>query len=218
MIKQLTMAVLFLLPAMACAAPAATAEAAQPPAAPPIAMQFAAVLQDAGHRQTVLDAAKQSPVWLHISCLAANFAQTPEVGVYVPVRFDKTGEPISGEWREGLLASGCGAPIMLNVLTQITAPASLATGFLLPGTTIADPVLQNYAQSFALKAAGGLPSGCKDAFIANTAFTGYDSPDTTGKIGSWKETWTLDLCGPPKQVTMHFIPDATGTSIKAQLE
>jgi hypothetical protein len=205
-IKYLISAAILVLPAMAGAAPTAKN---------PMAMRFAAVLQDPGHRQLVLDSAKESPAWTHISCAGASFAQAPEVGVYVPVVFDKNGEPVAGEWREGLVASGCGAPITLNVLTQITAPATLATGFLLPGATIADPVLQNYAQSFALKAAGGLPAGCTDGYVANTEFAGYDAANSGTKIGPWKEIWTLDLCAPPKRVTMHFIPDATGTTIHA---
>jgi hypothetical protein len=181
-----------------------------------IAMQFAAVLQDPGHHQMVLDTARQSPAWTHISCEAASFAPAPEIGIYVPVQFGKDGAPISGAWREGVVASGCGAPVTLNVLTRITAPATLATGFLLPGGTIADPILQNYAQSFALKAAGGLPAGCKDGYVANTAFAGYDASNPNGNGGPWKEVWTLDLCGPPRRVLMHFIPDATGTTINAQ--
>ena len=204
MIKTLALAMIGLLPAMAGAAQT------------PIAMQFAAVLQDPGHHQMVLDAARQSPAWTHISCAAASFAPSPEIGVYVPVQFGKDGEPISGAWREGVVASGCGAPITLNVLTRITAPATLATGFLLPGATIADPILQNYAQSFALKAAGGLPAGCKDGYVANTAFAGYDAANPNGNSGPWKEIWTLDLCGPPRRVLMHFIPDVTGTTINAQ--
>jgi hypothetical protein len=207
-IKYLISVAILVLPAMAVAAQAAKN---------PTAMQFAAVLQDPGHRQLVEESAKESPAWTHISCAGASFAQAPEIGVYVPVQFAKNGEPIAGEWREGLVASGCGAPITLNVLTQITAPATLATGFLLPGATIADPVLQNYAQSFALKAAGGLPPGCKDGYVANTEFAGYDDPNAGPKIGPWKEIWTLDLCGPPQRVLMHFVPDASGTTIHATL-
>jgi hypothetical protein len=204
MIKTLALAMIGLLPAVAGAADT------------PIAMRFAGVIQNPGHRQTVLDAARHSPAWTHMSCAAASFAPAPEIGVYVPLQFDKNGAPISGEWREGVVASGCGAPITLNVLTRITAPATLATGYLLPGATIADPILQNYAQSFALKAAGGLPAGCKDGYVANTAFAGYDSAKANDDSGPWKEIWTLDLCGPPKRVLMHFIPDGNGTTINAQ--
>jgi hypothetical protein len=206
MIKRLMLTAILVLPAMAQAAKPGTA------------MEFAAVLQNPGHRQTVLDAAKASPAWTHISCPAANFAQAPEVGVYLPVVFDKTGVPVSGEWREGLTVTGCGAPITLNVLTQISAPATLATGYLLPGSTIADPILQNYAQSFALKAAGGLPAGCKDGYVANTEFAGYEGEGAAQQTGPWKEIWTLDLCGPPKRVLIHFIVGASSVAVKAEPE
>ncbi len=202
--KHLILAAILLPPAIAQAAQGGSA------------MEFAAVLQNPGHRQTVLDAARDSPAWTHLSCPAARFAQAPEIGVYLPVVFDKNGVPVSGEWREGLTATGCGAPITLNVLTQITAPATLATGYLLPGSTIADPVLQNYAQAFALKAAGGLPAGCKDGYVANTAFAGYEGADAAQQTGPWKEIWTLDLCGPPERVLMHFIVGASSVAIHAE--
>lgn len=182
--------------------------------------EFATVLQDPGHRQAVLDAAKLTPAWAHLACPAAAFNQAPEVAVYVPVRFNPASAPVAGEWREGIVASGCGAPITLNVLTQVTAPATLATGPLLPGGTIADPVLQNAAQANAVQAAGGLPPGCHDAYVANTDFTGYEGPaDKTLPAGEqaapWKEVWILSLCGPPKRVIMHFAPSAQGVSITA---
>jgi hypothetical protein len=78
MIKRRMLAAILLLPAMAQAAGTASA------------MEFAAVLQNPGHRQTVLDAAKDSPAWTHMSCPGARFAQAPEIGVYLPVVFDKT--------------------------------------------------------------------------------------------------------------------------------
>lgn len=182
-------------------------------AAPPSAQAFAAVLQNPGHRQLVLATAQRTPVWLHLGCAGARFTPAPEIAVYLPVVFDKTGAPVAGEWREGVVASGCGAKVTLNVLTLITAPSTLETGYLLPGGSIADPVLQNAAQAFAVKAAGGIPPGCGQGFIANTAFAGYD--DAAAKSGPWKELWTLDLCGPPKQVVVHFEADVTGTTIEA---
>ncbi len=186
-------------------------------AQPPSANEFAAVMQDPGHRQMVLDAARQSPAWSHVSCPSASFARAPEVAVYVPVQFDKSGEPVFGEWREGIVATGCGTTLTLNVLTKITAPATLATGFLLPGGTIADPVLQNYAQSFAVKAAGGMPAGCGNGYVANTQFGQYDGTASGANIAPWDEIWTLDLCGARKRVAMHFIPDASGTTVNAAL-
>jgi len=160
----------------------------------------------------VLDAARQTPAWAHIACAAASFNEAPEIGVYIPVQFDPSGEPIAGEWREGIVATGCGPAITLNVLTKVTATGTLATGPLLPGGTIADPVLQNAAQSNAVLAAGGIPPGCKAAYVANTAFAGYEANPPNPP---WKEVWTLNLCGTAKQVTMHFTPDGQASRITA---
>jgi hypothetical protein len=186
------------------------------------AQQFAAVMQDAGHRAEVLSAAQATPAWAALACKTATYAQMPEIGVYVPVRFDKDGAPVAGEWREGLLASGCGAKMRLNVLTEVTAPSTLASGALLPGATIADPILQNAAQIDAVRAAGGLPRTCRDAFVLDTRFDGFQGaqlkalPD--GEItAAWTETWSLDLCGTEKVVTMHFLPSAQGVSVAASL-
>lgn len=179
---------------------------------------FAAVMQNAGHKAAVLDAARQSPAWSHMACPAATFAQQPEVGVYVPIQFNPAGQPVAGEWREGVIATGCGATVTLNVLTKVTAPATLASGPLLPGGTIADPVLQNDAQANAVAAAGGIPAACKDAYIADTKFNAFEGPANPDlpkgqQAAPWRETWTLSLCGTTKNVVMHFAPDAKGVTI-----
>lgn len=179
-----------------------------------IAQRFAAVLQNPGHRKLVLQAARATPAWAHKACAGAYFKVSPEVAVYVPVRFNKKGEPVSGEWRERVVAKGCGAPMTLNVLTRITGTARLATGYLLPGDSIADPILENAAEGVAVKAAGGVPKGCASPFIADTKFLGYDNG--TAGSGAWKERWTLDFCGVQKLVVMHFAAGATRVTIHAE--
>ncbi len=180
---------------------------------------FAAVMQNAGHKAAVMDAAKQSPAWSHMACPAATFSQLPEIGVYAPIQFNPAGQPVAGEWREGVIATGCGTTVTLNVLTKVTAPATLASGPLLPGGTIADPVLQNNAEINAVAAAGGVPATCKDAYIANTSFGGYEGPADTSlpkgeQSAPWRETWTLSLCNTTKNVVLHFTPTANGVAIK----
>ena len=59
--------------------------------------------------------------------------------------------------------------------------------------------------------------------MTDTAFLGIDG-ETPGvlpvpgtKPRPWKEAWTLDACGKRSVVEMRFIPDTTGTAIKASL-
>jgi hypothetical protein len=176
---------------------------------------FANIIQDISHHQAVLDAAQQTPVWTHIACGSASFNEAPEIAVYSPVRFDPSGEPVAGEWREGIVATGCGPAITLNVLTKVTATATLATGPLLPGGTIADPSLQNAAQAPALSAAGGIPAGCADAYIADTAFVAYETAVTETKNAPWREIWSIRLCGATRKVIMHFLPTWQGVTVSA---
>jgi hypothetical protein len=183
------------------------------------AEEFAAVMQNAGHKAAVMDSAKQSPAWTHMACPSASFSPAPEVGVYAPIAFNPAGQPVSGEWREGVIATGCGTSVTLNVLTKVTAPATLASGPLLPGGTIADPILQNNAQINAVAAAGGIPASCKDAYIANTSFSGYEGPANTAlpkadQAAPWRETWTISMCGTTKNVVLHFTPTADGVTIR----
>ncbi len=189
-----------LVPAMAQAAPT---------------NEFVNIIQNAGHHQAVLDAARRTPAWAHENCPTASFNEAPEIGVYIPVQFNPSGAPVAGEWREGIVATGCGVTMTLNVLTKITATATLATGPLLPGGTIADPVLQNAAQGYAVAAAGGLPAGCADAYVANTVFAGYEKAAPGSQNAPWRETWTLSLCGPVKSVVMNFVPEGAGITINA---
>jgi hypothetical protein len=208
----------------------AFAQSVAPAAGTATANEFAAVMQDAGHRQEVLSAAQATPGWAQTACQGATYTAAPEVGVYTPIQFDAAGAPVAGEWREGIVVSGCGRQKRLNVLTKVTAPSTLATGPLLPGATIADPVLQNVAQYYAVKAAGGLPAGCAQAFVADTAFGGYDggaaaaapgasTPGALAPAGQiaapWHETWTMNFCGAQKRVTLHFVPGDQGVSINA---
>jgi len=189
-------------------------------AAPTPASAFAAVLQDPGHRQDVLQAAEQSPAAAHLACGAATYVASPEISVYVPVRFNAAGAPIAGEWQEKLTVTGCGQSLTLNVLTKVTAPSTLATGALLPGDTIADPALQNAAELYVVRAAGGIPAACTDPYIANTAFDAYDGPvDKSLPAGTiaapWSEIWSLEMCGRTKNVTLRFTPSKRGISISA---
>ncbi len=181
---------------------------------------FAAVMQNAGHKAAVMDSAKQSPAWSHMACPSASFAPVPEIGVYAPIQFNPAGQPVAGEWREGVIANGCGTSVTLNVLTKVTAPATLASGPLLPGGTIADPILQNNAQVNAVAAAGGIPSTCRDAYIANTSFSGYEGPANASlpegeQSAPWRETWTLNICTTTKNIILHFTPTASGVTIRA---
>lgn len=85
-----------------------------------------------------------------------------------------------------------------------------------PGTTRADPVLQKDGLMYAMIAAS-LPEDkeCKDMYVTNTEFLQISGPQLEGtKSPPWDELWTLSKCDKTAQVTMHFVPDKTGTTIR----
>jgi hypothetical protein len=92
---------------------------------------------------------------------------------------------------------------------------------LLPGTTIADARLQQDALIYAVMGMQNLmPSlDCKDIQYTNTSFVAFGEANPQVPPGrenrSWTEEWTMRACGVTGIVTMHFLPDATGTTISS---
>ncbi len=70
---------------------------------------------------------------------------------------------------------------------------------------------------------GDMPPGCDEGGVVDTRFAGVDGeppgtkPPSGGILKPWTEIWTLEACGKRAQVTMHFIPDPSGTEIQAAL-
>ena len=96
---------------------------------------------------------------------------------------------------------------------------------LLPGTTIADPLLQRDGIRYATLAAeanGPKPAGCNTVRVVDTAFGAYGTPAPKARPGvdprSWTENWTVDACGTSTLVKLSFLPDATGTTISAGVD
>jgi len=92
---------------------------------------------------------------------------------------------------------------------------------MLPGTSIADPILQRDAVPYAMTGMAAIaPKDCKESPAINTKFKSWDSgelPDAKGPgRRPWKEEWTVRLCGVSGVVPIHFVPDATGTTIRSE--
>jgi hypothetical protein len=136
--------------------------------------------------------------------------------------FDAQGNPISGQWRVLTWIEGCGEERIVNLQYWFPPDGKLATTLLLPGTTIASLTLQRDAIFYAkLGMAVIAPRDCKEAPVINTQFKGWDSgelPDAKGAVRRpWTEEWTVRLCGVTGVVPMHFVPDATGTTIQSEV-
>jgi hypothetical protein len=183
--------------------------------------QFKKLLSDRAQIEHAVRVAGRSTVFLQNPCPAAQFNPQSRVVIYEPPAFDGANTIVSGAWKLSIDEEGCGAKRVLNVIVRAQSPNTLAVTPLLPGTTRADPVLQKDAVKIVVQAAATTsearePNACQIGYIANTEFVDEESTRLPGSKGpSWREQWTLVSCTKRIEVPVHFIPDATGTSISA---
>ena len=154
-------------------------------------------------------------------CSTPQFKQMNVIVISQPV-FDATGNPTSGSWRMAGHIEGCGEDKIMNVLYWFGADGKMKMTQMLPGTTIADLLLEKDAIFYARTGMMGLaPKDCKEARILDTKFIRFDgtSPQTMpGRDNrTWSEEWTVRTCSVTGVVPMHFIPDATGTTIHSEI-
>ena len=193
---------------------------ADAPALPPGLM---GLLARPDHRAALLQAAQAVSLVQPDACPKATYVTTGEVALLQPVKLDAKGHPVAGAWKESVNETGCETPRTLNALTTVDTNGVLHTEPLLPGSTITDPQLQKDSVQYAAAGMGDMPPGCDEGGVIDTAFMGLDGEPAGTKPapGSvqkpWTETWTLQACTKRAKISMHFIPDPSGTEIQAAL-
>ncbi len=144
-------------------------------------------------------------------------SQGSKVTMLKPVSFGPNGLPSTGAWQEAFPVAGCGNDTILNFFFSASKDEKINTFIGLPGATIADPVLQKDAMAEALTAAiRPETKDCKSVDVTNTEYLRETGAAVEGSKGpGWDELWTFGACAIKVQVTVHFTPDPTGTSISA---
>jgi hypothetical protein len=182
---------------------------ARPPGAGGALTRFVGAAEN---RDAVLSVARQHEAALPDACPSAAFQKVGVLTLYRPVRFDAQGRPTEGAWRESVEATGCGTRRTFNVLTIIAADEPVRRVPLLPGGTIADPVLQQDALPDAVRGAAAANPGCRDGIVVDTRFDEFEGASAASR--PWRETWTVAGCGRLVDVPITFAPDARGTGIR----
>jgi hypothetical protein len=141
--------------------------------------------------------------------------------VQAPV-FDVAGNPTRGVWMMVGQFEGCGQIRVMNLRYGFGPEGKLVRSPMLPGTTHADPLLQNDALFHARVAMIGLaPKDCKEITVIDTKFLRYGDESPKARPGFethvWYEEWRVRECGVVGTVPINFIPDATGTTISAEM-
>jgi hypothetical protein len=160
----------------------------------------------------------------HILEPACSTPQLKQMNVRVinPPAFDASGSPTSGQWRMVGHVEGCGEEKIMNVEYWFGSDGKMMMTQILPGTSIADLLLEKDAIFYARMAMTKLvPRDCNEMQILDTKFLQFDGGHQQTLPGRedrpWTEEWTVRACGVKGAVPMHFIPDATGTTIRSDL-
>lgn len=187
----------------------------------PMTPELRAFVMRAEEQKAVLGAMEQQWRALVPECATPQLKQM-NVGVLEAPVFDEIGNPTRGAWRMVGRMEGCGQSKVLNLRYWFAPEGRLMRSTTLPGTTIAVPLLQKDALFYAQAAMVRLtPKDCKESAVIDTRFLrlGDVSPQARPGMEShvWDEEWQVRACGVVGTVSMHFIPDATGTTISAEM-
>jgi len=199
---------------------ASQASAADPP---PLTPQFQQFATRPDNRQGVVQVLQtQWNQTIGVACATIKPVGW-QVAIQQPVEFDAAGKPLRGAWKEIVTSEGCGFHKVFNVMSVINTDGSVKRLGLLPGTSHADMFLERDAIVQARAAAvATLPKDCKQVLIVDTAFVAQEGVPAAKTLPGrdphpWREEWTLKGCDVSAIVTLHFVPDATGTGIQAAL-
>ncbi|MBP0582172.1 hypothetical protein J8I29_22785 [Labrys sp. LIt4] len=141
-------------------------------------------------------------------------ARDSSVTILQPVSAGPQGSPVAGRWKQAFPVSGCGNDTVLNLYFSVGADGKPQAGAALPGTTLADPLLQRDALLYANLGATRAVADCKNFLVIDTRAPASGTPPGAGRLKApWSETWTLSGCNRKVDVRMDFIPDSTGTTI-----
>jgi hypothetical protein len=132
---------------------------------------------------------------------------TSQAKVLGSIQTNENGDIVNAHWKEMTDGVACGEKrsYAASVVIQNGKPAVYA---LFPGQSAAGAVLQHDAVQYAAIGAGAGVSCAVD--VLETSLPNGEQSDT--KL-PWDEKWTIRACGKRSLVTMHFVPDATGTTI-----
>jgi len=180
---------------------------------------LARVMSNPLEQQTIIRAAAASTVQQQNPCPSAQFTIEKPAVPYARLTVDGTGKVTSGALKMIVSEQGCGSQRQLNVMISADAAGKVTASALLPGSTRADALLQKDALRLAGTAMttvpGAMDANCKTTYVEDTEFLEEDKggPQPGARATPWRESWSFVSCTRRLIVPMHFIPDATGTTI-----
>lgn len=184
---------------------AASTAAQTPPAA------FNSIRASDGYRNALTQTAQKYEQALSTHCAKVEL-QMPAMNAKIlgPFQLDAKGDIVTATWKESVPGTACGETRLYNAFSLVRngKPQMLPT---LPGHSFAGPLLQHDAMTEAVAEAAIAGAGKDCAY--DTIDTALTNGEPASAHANWDEQWTLRACGKRYLVTLHFIPDAKGTTI-----
>ena len=169
---------------------------------------FDTIRSSDSYRQAVLGVYQdyESGLSTHCAKIEINM-NTSQQKVYGSIETDANGNIVNAHWKEITEGVACGVKRSYVASVTIQNGKSSVYG-LFPGQSAAAASLQHDAVQYA-GAGAGAAGTCQVDVLDTTLPNGEPSSPKT----PWDEKWTVRACGKRSLVTMHFVPDATGTTI-----
>jgi hypothetical protein len=138
-----------------------------------------------------------------------------QVTILKPVAFYPNGFPGSGLWRQSFPVSGCGNDTIVNFYFLASAGQKISVLIGIPGSTIANLLMQGAGKKFVTIAAQRASPGCRSFTVTNTRFLGFGQPAPGSGPASrpWRESWTLSGCGRRYTAPIEFAPNKGGIQV-----
>jgi hypothetical protein len=168
---------------------------------------FDAIRSSDSYRQAVLGAYQDYESGLSTHCAKIDInMNTSEVKVYGAIQTDAGGNIVNAHWKEMTDGVACGEKRSYAASVTIQNGKTAVFG-LFPGQSAAGAVLQHDAVQYAAVGAGA--GSCP----LDVLETSLPNGEPSGPTVPWVEKWTVRACGKKSVVTIHFAPDAGGTTI-----
>jgi hypothetical protein len=170
---------------------------------------FDTIRSSDSYRQAVLGVYQDYESRLSTHCAKIDInMNTSQAKVYGSIQTNANGDIVNAHWKETTDGVACGEK-RSYVASVTIKDGKTAVYALFPGQSAAGAVLQHDAVQYAGVGAGAADNCAVD--VLETSLPNGEPSDNT-KV-PWDEKWTVRACGKRSVVTMHFVPNATGTTI-----
>jgi hypothetical protein len=207
-----TTATILLSTVIVAAASAQTPASTVPASAPPPA--FATTRNSPSYQAAVFAMYEHYEVAMAAHCDKVEIVSRQPPVILAPFQLNDKGEILNAQWKEVADANACGEQRRFNALVTIRDGKPQVTPEV-PGDSAAGAVLEHDTLQYALAAIPKQSAGCQMDVLNAHVTSAYPVRQEGGLMSPWVEQWTVRSCGKKYLVTLHYTPDATGTTIEA---